>query len=89
MEIVELVPGVTYPDAIELPNRNRQWVKGKNKSSPSGNNLAKKNNRMVIPGKMTVELQKLAQQQTRRNQMVMVLSGGKRRWVRKETLEAG
>lgn len=81
MEIIALGPQV-FPHAHELPNKNRRWVNGRNKSSPSGNSAPKRKNRMTIPGKMNAELMKIAQEQTRRNRMTLVISGGKRRWVR-------
>ena len=83
MEIVKLSGQPHYPDAHELPNKNRQWVNGRQKSSPSGNSHPKKKNRMIIPGKMSAELQKISQQQTAANRRVLVLDGtGKRHWVR-------
>jgi hypothetical protein len=82
MEIIEIVPGVTYPTAVELPCKNVQWMNGRNKSSPGGNSHPKKKNRMIIPGKMNAELQKAAQRQTAANRKILILVGGKRRWVR-------
>lgn len=83
MEIIEVVPGVQFPNAVELPNKNIRWVNGRNKSSPGGNSHPKKKNRMLIPGKMSAELQKISQQQTEANRTILVLDGtGKRHWVR-------
>lgn len=82
MEIVELFGQPHYPDAHELPNKKRQWVNGRQKSSPSGNSAPKRKHRMLIPGKMSAELQKIDQEQTKANQRMLVIDGGKRRWVR-------
>lgn len=71
-----------YPDAHELPNKKRQWVNGRNKSSPGGNSAPKGKNRMIIPGKMHAEILKVSQEQTAANRKMLVISGGKRRWVR-------
>lgn len=81
MEIIELFGQPHYPDAHELPNKNRRWVNGRNKSSPSGNSASKKKNRMIIPGKMHAEILKASQEQTAANKKILVIAGGKRRWV--------
>ena len=80
MEVVSITPGVTYPTAVELPNKNHRFVNGSNKSS-SGNSTSKNKNRLVLPGKLLSELQKASQEQTKANQRVLVIDGGKRRWV--------
>ncbi len=81
MEIIELVPGAHFPGAVELPNKNVRWVNGTNKSSPGGNSVPKRKGRMVIPGKMHADILKQSQEQTRRHAKILVISGGKRRWV--------
>lgn len=82
MEIIELGLQV-FPHAHELPNKNRRWVNGTNKSSSSNSGGGKHGDRMAIPGKMHAELQLAAQRQTEANRRMLVLNGtGKRRWVR-------
>lgn len=80
MEIIEIT-GSSYPNARELPNKNVRWVNGRNKSSPSGNSAPKKKNRMIIPGKMHAEILKESQARTAANKKMLVIAGGKRRWV--------
>jgi hypothetical protein len=82
MEIVSITPEVTFPTAVELPNKNIRWVNGRNKSSPSGNSAPRRQNRMIIPGKMHAEILKESQVRTKENARVLVISGGKRRWMK-------
>jgi hypothetical protein len=87
MKIVSTTPGVTYPSAVELPNRGLRLQNGTHKSA-SQNGSAGKRHRMLLPGKMSAELQKLAQDQTRANRMMLLIEGGKRRWIRVADWEA-
>ena len=80
MKVIE-VTGSRYPTAVELPNKNRRWVNGTNKSA-GGNSAPKKRNKIFIPTKMAAELQTEAQARTKAGARMLVIDRGKKRWVR-------
>jgi len=84
MEIVE-VTGDSYPDAHELPLKYRMLhpaATGGYKSSSSNSGTSKKNQGRLMPAGMLAQEQKLARERTAAGQKVLLIDGGKRRWVR-------
>lgn len=85
MEVVEIVPGVTFPDAHELPNSTVQPASKHVSIKSSGNGTKKPRNPLtpLVTGKLKTELAKIDQEITAANKMVMVVSPeGKRRFVK-------
>jgi hypothetical protein len=83
MEVLE-VTGISYPDARELPNKTGRPA-AKHQKSPGGNSGSQKVRSRDVPrltGKLLTEQQKIDQQITAENRMVLTLIHGKRKFIR-------
>lgn len=85
MEVLE-VTGTSYPTAVELPCKRERPVGGKQKSNATGNAGTRKKKMGTPP---TPAMRKASQEATEANKTMLLVVGGKRRFVRLADYEAG
>lgn len=84
MEVLQ-VTGSSYPHARELPNRSGRPVSKHQKSA--GGNSGSANKKLALP--LNAAQKKETQLATERNKTVLLISGGKRRFISLLDYEAG